>query len=731
MSQPLLSLRHALLLILLCVICHQALAQNDPDDQQKSAKIAWTAVPTVDKEDPTLQRGIVYGPDGRPLSGAKIYAASSIELFEIRSANAVTSADLGDVRAETDGLGRFEFHTPDLTWSPAPGKQKRWEALLVATHDGLAPGWTKTWGEDRGLRSHWHPHISKKVEIHLGLPRPLTGRFIDPDRNPVVDAKVKLTAVMLPYNGNIEQHIERLKTPRMFATVDYQETFYRPWLIPGLTTETTTGGDGRFELPGLVQDQIVRIEVSHPKMRTAKLYAAVRDMESILRTPNEFDKFPAPILLGSGFEQRLSEGVTLRGMVRLSIGIGGRRSSMVAGATVALANHNARDGMTGQRFTTDEEGRFEITGLGPDYNDPGYQIAVVGSFNAPIESQRFTLVPYRENRVDVGRAVPYRLKLTEADGQPIDRDVYSIAVQRFPDQTRHGVTYRFDDAVKVAPGVYEGIVPRGPGAVIVKRGSRRDRPAFVDPKAFFEPGRTDWTAAEARYAYGDQWQITPPGIIRTAALTPVRNSPLSQLNMAAVVLTNGGGRDETLELAAQVIKDDPPKVTLVDKSGNPVEGIRVKRQLEKYNGKDMPSTFPLYGLHPERAEMILFYHDKRGLIGFLRAKLTDKPLQVVMKRAAILAGSFVTKYGEPSFDFGAIVEGAVLPRTHLGNFTRNSDSARKGRFALAVPPDATYSGELMRKTHNSWYPRPTLGKAFGPVTPAPGKVIELGEIVVP
>jgi hypothetical protein len=157
----------------------------------------------------------------------------------------------------------------------------------------------------------------------------------------------------------------------------------------------------------------------------------------------------------------------------------------------------------------------------------------------------------------------------------------------------------------------------------------------------------------------------------------------------------------------------------------------VKRQLEKYNGKDMPSTFPLYGLHPERAEMIQFHHDKRGLIGFLRAKLTDKPLQVVMKPPAILVGSFVTKDGKPSFDFGAIVEGAVIPRTHLGNFTRNTDSTRKGRFALAVPPDETYSGKLMRKTHNSWYPRPTLGKAFGPVKPEAGEVIELGEIFVP
>ena len=119
-----------------------------PAPQPKIAppKITWTEVPIVAADDPTLHRGIVYGGNGEPLAGVSIYAASTIEIFTLRKADRVTTADLGKVRGVTDELGRFEFRTPDLSWVDEAGVRKRWETLLVATADGLLPAWLKTWG---------------------------------------------------------------------------------------------------------------------------------------------------------------------------------------------------------------------------------------------------------------------------------------------------------------------------------------------------------------------------------------------------------------------------------------------------------------------------------------------------------------------------------------------------------------------------------------------------------
>ena len=128
-------------------------------------KPCWksTGFPKVSLENPTLHRGIVLAPDGHPLPGASIYAASTIELLELAKAEKVGVKDLGPVRAVTDAQGRFEFHAQDLSWVTPAGVRKRWETLLVAAEDGVVSGWIGTYGDDRTFRSHWNPYPGKKM----------------------------------------------------------------------------------------------------------------------------------------------------------------------------------------------------------------------------------------------------------------------------------------------------------------------------------------------------------------------------------------------------------------------------------------------------------------------------------------------------------------------------------------------------------------------------------------
>jgi beta-lactamase regulating signal transducer with metallopeptidase domain len=695
-----------------------------------NADIQWTGIPKVDRDDPTLHRGVVLGPDGKPLAGASVYAASTIEVLELANADKETATNLGPVRAVTDAQGRFEFTAKDLSWVTPAGGRKRWETLLVATKEGLVPGWLKTWGEDRGFRDHWHPHPNREVAVYTRLPATLTGTLQLEDGRPLARAGIRIMGLMAPVQYDLNRHIpQEEEVPLgLFSGVDYADTLYRPRVLPGLNIEATTDNEGRFELPRLPEGFIAEIEVTHREAETSAMRVAVRAIDPVYRKPAFEKGKPELTLYGSGFTARLRKGMVLHGQVSSS-NWGPKKNAV--GMTVARANHNSADGMSGQRFTTDAEGRFEVTGL-PNYPG-GYELAFIGSFAAPFRGTRQRIVPGEDARVELAPATPYRLKLTDAQGHPIDRTVYSVDVQQAPGSWRRDAKTRFNVAVRVAPGTYEGIVPTGPAAVLVKRGAKSDRPAAVDPKAFFAPGRTDWTPEEKRYAYGDFWRIVSRGVSTTDRLAYNANPTEDQLELASALLTNTGEDHGVLELTAVVHSDPPVEVTLVDDDGLPVANASLERQFKRYNGKGLPATFSVYGLHPERAEFFVFRHEERGLIGTLSTTWTSKSVQVVMRPAATLLGRFVNKSGSLDRDFGArIVSAGVMPDTFVAGRIydlKDNPGQRDGEFRLVVPPDVDVSGEIVRKI--DWLTRPSIRPAFGPLKLKPGERKDLGDLVVP
>ncbi len=704
-----------------------------PDAAEKplpKKNINWTGRPLVDSENPTLHRGIVLGQDGQPLAGAAIYAASTIELLERDHTDKGGTAEIGPVRAITDTQGRFEFHADDLTWLTTGGVRKRCETLLVATKADVAPGWLKTWGEDRSVRSHWNPHPNLEVVLRTRPPATLTGQLFLEGGTPLAEARVHLTDLMAPLGYDLGVHIPKEEDKlALFQGVDYAESLSRPAVLPGLKTEATTDEDGRFELAGLPEGFIAQIKVTHPQAETTRLRVAVRSMEPVYRKSFlEKDK-PTLTLYGSGFTAELPRGAVLRGQVTSGWGA---NQKAAAGVIVALANHNARSGLSGQQFLTDADGRFEVTGL---WNPAqGYELAFTGSFAAPYADLRQRVAPGEDARVNLAPAVTYRLKLVDPKGNPVDRDVYTSEVQPVPGVIHSGIKERFNEAKRVAPGLYEGIVPTGPAAVLVKRGAKTDRPAAVNPKAFFAPGRTDWTLEEERYAYGDLWRIAQPAIVTTERLSVWKNNPIDQLELAAVQFTNAREKDGVLELTATVYSDPPVEVTLVDTTGNPVKGAQVKRQLKQYDDQDLPATFPVYGLHPERAEFLVFTDEEHGLIGTLSTRWTSGPLRVVMQPTATLIGRLTDETGQPDFDFGIRMSGhGLAPDTFVAGRMRmatDEPGKRRGEFSLTVPPGLEVRGAFVRMT-DQHATRPTVGTAFAPVIPKPGETVNLGDLIVP
>ena len=205
---------------------------------------------------------------------------------------------------------------------------------------------------------------------------------------PLANARVRLTALFAPFEYDLDRHIpkEEKKEIGLFSGINYAESLHRPWLLPGLKTEATTDKDGRFELPGLPEGIIAELEVAHPQAVTTELPRPC-DGSSPYRKSSRGPEETTPTLYGSGFKIELQKGVILRGQVTSD-----EFSSKpkAAGISVALANHNSPDGMTGKRFKTDSEGRFLVTGLAK--NLEGYELAFAGSFAAPFRGARQRVV---------------------------------------------------------------------------------------------------------------------------------------------------------------------------------------------------------------------------------------------------------------------------------------------------------------------------------------------------
>jgi hypothetical protein len=291
-------------------------------------------------------------------------------------------------------------------------------------------------------------------------------------------------------------------------------------------------------------------------------------------------------------------------------------------------------------WETDANGHFTITGLYPEIKDQ--RIVAVAAPGLPYQTA-WVDVDQKSDApivIECSRGVPYHLKIVDEAGKPIvdaDPEVTYFEIQPNPyrprvrDETHFPVGW----AGKQPDGSYLGYVLPGPGAVLVKTPrSQGYRPARVDPKAFFAPGRTNWTEDERTSAYGTTDTLeTSTGRYRD---TLYRGPMIDQRNYSAIVLVNPPAAtrpdSKPLELTATLVRDRPRMVTLLDPAGQPVIGASMKND-DWWEPNLRVATFPMGGLHPDRVRRVIFKHEKRKLIGFLVARGDgDSPYTVHMQK---------------------------------------------------------------------------------------------------
>ncbi|MBS0261064.1 MAG: carboxypeptidase regulatory-like domain-containing protein [Planctomycetes bacterium] len=439
-----------------------------------------------------------------------------------------------------------------MTYALSDGRVARRQGLLIATADGFAADWVKTWGDSTGgFRTHGDPVAGAPLNLRLARDDvSLQGRLLNPDGSPLAEARVRITGVMIPQRHDLTAHLARETQFTVFNSTDYETELYDPHLLPGLVVETRTDAAGRFQLSGIGRDRLVRLHVSAPSVVDTDFVVMTRDAPDV-RTRLGEPKIPLasqPIIYGARFTLQLQPGRTVKGRV-----IDRDSRQPVAGMWVG-PRQNAVNEVTASLYpwVTDDAGRFTIYGLSPDVSQ--HEIAAIATPGLPYLSASTMADGNAEVVIESSRGIPFRLKLVDEQNRPVDAEVSYTDIQPNPHLARSRAEYHWpvNLAAKRGAGTYEGFVLPGPGAVLVKLPQGTNyRPARVDPKAFFAPGRTRWNAEEQKSEYGTLHElVVSEGIYRD---TYYRGDRIAQKDYAAIVLVNPPQDSGPLDLSANVM----------------------------------------------------------------------------------------------------------------------------------------------------------------------------------
>lgn len=697
-----------------------------------TAKVQAEAQAPIDPDDPAtadLFAGRVVDTEGKPLDGVKVYLVPRNP----------SPTHPGEVRAVTAAGGRFRFSAKDLTFTGLDGLPARRQGLLIAAAEGYGPDWVQTWGRTgSSFVSHWDP--VKGAELTLTLARndvPIRGRLLDPEGRPLAGAAVTLTGLYVPWKKDLGAHLEKQKSPHVgLMMMDYDRSLDTPGVLPGVTTEAVTDADGRFRLDGLGRERLASLHIRGPGIVATSIGVMTREAPDVHARP--LGATEGLVTYGAAFTLALKPGRTVTGVVRDKTTGAPLADVWVGPGLAAIAGletgHYPR--------ATDARGRFALEGIStdlkelyywdlsrPDLPHPERVVLAVPKPGQPHFLAKALVNDAGEAVVDCPRGIPFRLTLRDEAGHPVEAEVTYSVIQPNEALYKH-IEYilvqagsPLSRAARQADGSYLGVALPGPGVVLAKTPREAGyRPAHVDPKAFFAPGKADWTPQELITSYGTHDTLS--------AATFYGGTRLDQHDSAAIVLVNPAEGAKPLELVATVVPDKPRQVTLLDPEGRPVVGVQTTG-LAYHQHEPMlrAATIPITGLHPDRARRITFVKADRKLIGFLLARGDgDAPYTVRMLPWAAVTGRVVDGQDKPqsqaTLAAGATREFAAHDDPEAGIFPGISTDEH-GRFrADRLVPGQSYGADLYLGIG-----RPG-GTAFEGLKLAPGEVRDLGDLRV-
>jgi RNA polymerase sigma factor (sigma-70 family) len=421
-------------------------------------------------------KGRVLGPDGRPISGAKLYLIGQ-----------GTNDKAPAVRTASGKDGRFEFTAARKELLPAevPADIDVFAYFqVVALAEGHAPDWTV---------------LGKRPESELSFRLPpndvtIEGRILDLQGKAVAGAKVKVVQVETTLEDDLAPFMEAWRTGlhEHMAIRMLKKVLFDPSLA-GLPRTVTTDASGRFRLPGAGKERMLTLLVEAPQIEHATLHVLPRsaaEAKALLRPVSESmmrrGNLTPPLLYGARFDHVVAPARLITGTVR-------DKESGKPMSGVRISGSPTQGSLETHLETyTDKEGRYELRGLPKaskyrlsawpgDYSKyiPG-AMEVAGGEGVAAATADFDLV----------RGIEVQGRVTDkVTGKPVRAGVRYVPLEnnKHPGAAYYRMHAKNCEGPRI--GTFREMVPPGPGVFLVTVRGTGDENAYT--QAQLDPADRD------------------------------------------------------------------------------------------------------------------------------------------------------------------------------------------------------------------------------------------------
>jgi protocatechuate 3,4-dioxygenase beta subunit len=325
---------------------------------------ASAAPPTVVSSPPTNDaikvRGRVLDDGGQPIIGAKL------QLWDDEAT---------EIQATTSGTdGRFEIEFDRAKFTKPTWHAEAWRhARLLVTADGLAPEWIE--GKDLATGNELAVQL-KRNEV------PIRGQVLTLEGQPVPNARLVIWDLHQPNSGSLDGMFESLRESpvsiQLQAYRNREMSWFRGRLMPLKVTRgtlnytedgavVTADAEGRFEFTGIGPERLARGRIEGENIQSVEISIATR---------KNVDDWWMREALGDDARMRLNSGDRLPQIYSSTFEHLAHPSSLIGGVVLDRAtgkpipgigvSGGIRGGGDHASGMTDENGRFELTGLAVD-----------------------------------------------------------------------------------------------------------------------------------------------------------------------------------------------------------------------------------------------------------------------------------------------------------------------------------------------------------------------------
>ena len=628
----------------------------------------------IDAKDVVNVRGSVFGPDGKPFAGAKLYLGYA------------ASTDTNS-RTTSGADGRFQFSFSESELKKIDSYYSTPQVMAIAEGHGC------DWVEIDSAKAELTLHLAKDLAI--------IGQILDSDRKPVAGATLKVWAISAA-KGDLDEYLKAVRQGE-----DYQLPKFWRGPLPGQPEALATGADGRFRLAGAGRERVVIFRVEGPNIAWTTLDVMTRSGDPVENRSRRLIYGATSRIYGTSFTFVGSPTRLIRGVVRDKA-----TGKPLDGASVG------EPGSSWFTTLTNRAGEFELHGWAKKGD---YALLAKPSdglhFQHRVEVHDTPGLGSLTCDIDLARGLRVHGRVSDkATDKPVVGarvDYHPLGGNSYVDQLLPGSWDPRAETATDSAGSYAITVLPGPGVIGVIAPNLADyMPAAVtlkERKDFFKTPLVNDKDEDflSRYAGGKSW-----GSIGVDFYN-------------ALVLLEPDQKEETLVRNVALERPQERTGRVVGPDDRPLPGVTVYGLVRFGIDTLDQDVFTVRGVNPKAHRPLVFHHKKQNL-GFYLKDLRDAapgPLTIKLEPCGSASGRVVNRAGRHVPGLHLQVLGQALRITsEAGGGCQEVTTDKDGRFRVEglVPlqPYAVWE----------WQETPSLPRIYAPVAVQSGRHKDMGDI---